>query len=116
STHVEPQGGPFEQPGATRAAEPCVAGEQTSGLAPKSMKQINAVEESDIARLNGDQLPRLLHILLCAEARKRNIDKSGIKVPFIINVADGGSDGEWKGKIEENDFIPNEFTKFQCKA
>jgi hypothetical protein len=80
------------------------------------VKQINAVEESDIARLNGDQLPRLLHILLCAEARKRNIDKSGIKVPFIVNVADDGSDGEWHGKIEENDFIPNEFTKFQCKA
>lgn len=33
------------------------------------MKQINSVEESDISRLNGDQLPRLLHILLCAELR-----------------------------------------------
>lgn len=80
------------------------------------MKQINSVEESDISRLNGDQLPRLLHILLCAEARKRNIDKSGIKVPFIINVADDGSDGEWKGEIGKNDFIPNSFTRFQCKA
>jgi hypothetical protein len=80
------------------------------------MKQINSVEESDVSRLNGEQLPRLLHILLCAEARKRNIDQSGIKVPFIVNVADDGSDGEWKGEIAKNDYIPNSFTRFQCKA
>lgn len=80
------------------------------------MQQINQIEAKDIKQLDGSQLVRLLHTLLCAEARKRNISKSGIHVPFEINVKDGGSDGQWDGNIEENDYIPDRLTFYQSKA
>jgi hypothetical protein len=80
------------------------------------MLQINKVEASDIKRLDGSQLVRLLHTLLQAEAKSRNISKSGIHVPYEINVTDGGSDGQWIGEIEENDYIPNKLTFYQSKA
>jgi hypothetical protein len=80
------------------------------------MQQINQIEAKDITRLDGLQLVRLLHTLLCAEARTRNITSTGIHVPFEINVKDGGSDGQWDGEIEVNDFIPSKLTFFQSKA
>jgi hypothetical protein len=80
------------------------------------MQQINQIEASDIERLDGVQLVRLLHTLLCAEARVRSISKSGIHVPFEINVKDGGSDGQWDGEIGQSDYIPNRLTFYQSKA
>lgn len=80
------------------------------------MHQITQVEAKDIGCLDGSQLVRLLHVLLLAEARSRNINKTGIHVPFEINVADGGSDGQWDGEIEANDYIPKKLTVFQSKA
>ncbi len=80
------------------------------------MDQINRIEPADIQRLDGGQLVRLLDILLQSEARTRNITRSGIHVPYQITVRDGGSDGEWRGKITPCDFIPNAFTRYQCKA
>jgi hypothetical protein len=85
-------------------------------ITPNHMNQINQVEPADIGRLDASQLVRLLHVLLHAEARCRNINKTGIHVPFEINVADGGSDGQWNGEIEANDYIPKKLTVFQCKA
>lgn len=46
----------------------------------------------------------------------RNISKSGMHVPFEINVKDGGSDAQWNGEIEENDYIPSSLTFYQSKA
>ena len=80
------------------------------------MQQINQVEANDINRLDGSQLVHLLQILLCSEARRRNIDQAGIHVPFEINVKDGGSDGQWSGEIEANDYIPDNLTFYQSKA
>lgn len=80
------------------------------------MQQINQIEAKDIKRLDGSQLVRLLHALLCAEARSRNIGKAGIHVPFEINVKDGGSDGQWNGEIAANDYIPDKLTFYQSKA
>ena len=80
------------------------------------MNQLNQIEAADITRLDQAQMVRLLHTLLCSEARQRNVNKSGIHVPFEINVKDGGSDGKWDGDIEPNDYIPNKLTFYQSKA
>ena len=93
-----------------------MAGEQTPGLAISAMNQLNQIEAADITRLDQSQLVRLLHTLLCSEARRRNINKSGIHVPFEITVKDGGLDGKWDGDIESNDYIPNKLTFYQSKA
>lgn len=42
--------------------------------------------------------------------------KHGILVPYEITVPDGGSDGEWKAESATNDFIPRNWTRYQCKA
>lgn len=80
------------------------------------MQQLNKIEAPDIKILDAGQLVRLLNTLLSAEARHRNIDKSGIHVPFEINVKDGGADGQWDGDIEPNDYIPKKLTFYQAKA
>ena len=80
------------------------------------MDQLNEIEPDDIKRLNADQLVRLLHILLHAEARDRLVEKHGIFVPFQINVPDGGRDGRWNAAISECEYIPRNLTYYQCKA
>lgn len=80
------------------------------------MQQLNRIEAGEIKRLDSKQLVCLLHCLLWAEAKARNIDQNGIHVPFEINVADGGTDGEWRGHIEPTNYIPASVTAYQVKA
>jgi hypothetical protein len=61
--------------------------------------KINQVTPAEIGRLDPAQLVRLLHLLLHAEARKREIARPGIHVPFRIVVADGGEDGRWDAEL-----------------
>ena len=80
------------------------------------MTRINEITFKEIGRLNPEQLVRLLHILLHAEARERGILKAGIHVPFNIVVADGGEDGRWEADLVSSPYIPNRLTVYQSKA
>ena len=84
-------------------------------------KLLTKIEPDEIKRLKADDLVRLLHRLLLCEARAMELDSPGILVPYEITVPDGGSDGEWRPKAEnaafvENQFIPRNWTRYQCKA
>ncbi|MDB6095565.1 MAG: hypothetical protein JWM32_3127 [Verrucomicrobia bacterium] len=80
------------------------------------MHQLNEIEGKDLARLTPVDLAKLLRILLYAEAQVRDVAASGIHVPSVITVADGGEDGRWKTPLMTSDYIPNEFTVYQVKA
>jgi hypothetical protein len=80
------------------------------------MNQLNKVGPEHIKQLGAEQLVRLLHLLLHAEAKDRLLAKHGIHVPFQINVPDGGRDGKWDADIGANEYIPKKLTYYQCKA
>ncbi len=82
-----------------------------------SPNEILQLSSKDIERLDEHQLPKLLRYLLAAEAnnaRKKGEDAS-YYVPEQINVADGGSDGNWTGPVIPG-FVPRNEALFQCKA
>src|SRR5687768_10772307 len=77
---------------------------------------ITKIEPKEIEQLGPDDLVRLLHRLLHCEARYFGLQKTGILVPFQINVPDGGRDGRWNANIGQHEFIPRPLTFYQCKA
>jgi hypothetical protein len=84
-------------------------------------KLLAKIEPDEIKLLKADTLVRLLHQLLLCEARAMELVSPGILVPYEITVPDGGSDGEWKPKTNNaaftpNQFIPRNWTRYQCKA
>lgn len=76
------------------------------------------VEYQDIERLTDIQLTELLSMLLYFEADKSGISLNSVGVALNITVADGGEDGriKWDGLPEKTDWLPSNFTLFQCKA
>jgi hypothetical protein len=84
-------------------------------------KLLTKIEPDEIKLLGPDTLVRLLHRLLLCEARAMDLACPGILVPYEITVPDGGSDGEWRPKANNaaftpNQFIPRNWTRYQCKA
>lgn len=79
-------------------------------------KLLTKIEPDEIKQLGPDNLVRLLHRLLLCEARAMGLSSHGILVPYEISVPDGGSDGEWKAQGTTNEFIPRNWTRYQCKA
>lgn len=79
-------------------------------------KLLTKIEPDEIKQLGPDTLVRLLHRLLLCEARAMTLSSHGILVPYEITVPDGGSDGEWKAQGATNEFIPRNWTRYQCKA
>ena len=82
------------------------------------MARILEVTDTDIHRLDANQLTDLLCRLLNLEAERFSIPKRAVDVSLQINVPDGGSDGQidWTDGPSETDFIPSRHTLFQCKA
>ncbi len=82
------------------------------------MARILEVTDTDIHRLDANQLTDLLCRLLNLEAERFSIPKRAVDVSLQINVPDGGSDGQidWTDGPSETDFIPSQHTLFQCKA
>lgn len=76
----------------------------------------NNLHPKEIQQLSAEDLVRLLHCLLHCEARKYQLTKPGILVPFQINVPDGGRDGQWDADIGAHEYIPRPNTYYQCKA
>jgi hypothetical protein len=76
------------------------------------------VEPTQIARLEPEQLVRVLRQLLYLEAERHGIPRSATNVPLQISVPDGGEDGRirWEGGPEKTDFLPQRFTILQSKA
>ncbi len=80
------------------------------------MRHLNKIEGKDLARLNPTDFALLLRILLYAEAKMRDIARSGVHVSTAINVSDGGEDGRWAASLIPSDYIPNPLTVYQIKA
>lgn len=76
------------------------------------------VDNTDIEKLSDRQLTELLAILLYFEAEKWDISTNSVGVALNITVPDGGEDGRinWKGGVNETNWLPSRFTMFQCKA
>ena len=77
------------------------------------MKKLHTIEAVHIARLQPGQLVTLLRTLLYCEARPGG---QAVHVPQQIYVPDGGEDGRWEGEVRANEYIPNSFSVYQCKA
>lgn len=76
------------------------------------------VGADEIKDFDGQQLVRLLRILLYAEARQAKVPLRNVDAPLQINVPDGGQDAtvRWSGGVEKTDFFPRNDIVFQCKA
>ena len=79
-------------------------------------KLFTKIEPNEIKQLGSDTLVRLLHRLLHCEALAMGLSSHGIFVPYEITVPDGGSDGEWRAQSTTNEYIPRNWTRYQCTA
>lgn len=87
---------------------------------PMAAADVDAFEVTGehVAVLTERMLPRLLRLLLSAEAQAHGLSAAGIHVAASIHTADGGEDGriEWTGGPDRTPFLPSRLCQFQSKA